>query len=84
MNGTLNVIALSAAAATVSAFSMPVLGIFGDFGIYPGAVEMMRQWHMFFNLTPLGIITGMLEAALISFVSIYLFGWLYNKLAQVT
>ncbi|MFO7607125.1 MAG: hypothetical protein R6W72_12605 [Desulfurivibrionaceae bacterium] len=81
MNGKLNVLALSEAAAIVSALSMLVLGIFGNIGIYTGAVEMMRQWHMFFSLAPLGILTGMLEAAVISFVIVYLLGWLYNKLA---
>ncbi len=81
MNAKLNVFALSGSAAIISALSMLVLGIFGNIGIYTGAVEMMRQWHMFFSLAPLGIITGMLEAAVISFVIIYLFGWIYNKLA---
>ncbi|MBA3016146.1 MAG: hypothetical protein FP815_14540 [Desulfobulbaceae bacterium] len=60
---------------------MLILGIFGNLGIYSGAVEMMRQWHMFFSLTPMGIITGMLEAAGISLVFFVLFGWIYNKLS---
>jgi hypothetical protein len=80
MNAKLNPIALGTAAAIVAALSMLVLGIFGNIGIYTGAVDMMRQWHMFFSLTPLGIITGMIEAAVISFVFLYLFGWIYNKL----
>ena len=81
MNLKINVFSLAASAALVSALSMLVLGIFGNIGIYTGAVEMMSQWHMFFSLTPLGIIIGMAEAAVISFVFIYLFGWIYNKLA---
>ena len=81
MNGKLNVFALSLSAAIVSALSMLLLGIFGNIGIYTGAVEMMTKWHMFFTLAPLGIIAGMAEAAVISFVIIYLFGWIYNKLA---
>lgn len=79
MNGKLNPIALGASAAIVAALSMLVLGIFGNIGIYTGAVDMMRQWHMYFTLTPLGIIAGMVEAAVISFVFLYLFGWIYNK-----
>jgi hypothetical protein len=58
-----------------------LLGIFGNLGIYMGAVEMMRQWHMFFSLTLTGIIAGMIEAAIIYFIFAYLFGIFYNKFA---
>ena len=34
---------------------------------------------MFFSLTPFGIFTGIIEAAVISFVFFYIFGWVYNK-----
>ncbi len=79
MNGKLNALAFGFAGAIVAALSMLILGIFGNMGIYTGAVEMMRQWHMFFSLTPVGIIAGMAEAAVISFVLLYGFGWVYNK-----
>jgi len=36
---------------------------------------------MFYSLAPLGIITGMVEAAIISVVFFALFAWLYNKLS---
>jgi len=81
MNGKLNAFALAISATIVSALSMLLLGIFGNIGIYTGAVEMMSRWHMFFTLTPLGIIAGMVEAAIISFAFIYVLGWIYNKLA---
>ena len=80
MNGKLNVFALGGASAIVAALSMLVLGIFGNLGIYTGAVEMMSQWHMFFSLTLFGVITGMVEAAVITFVFVYIFGLIYNKL----
>lgn len=80
MNDKLNVFAFGAAAAIVAAIGMLILGILGNLGIYSGAVSMMSQWHMFFSLTPLGILAGMVEAAVITFVFIYLFGWIYNKL----
>jgi hypothetical protein len=76
MNTHLNSPALGAA---VSALTMLILGILGNFGVYGGAVEMMRQWHMFFSLSVGGIIAGMLEAASISFVFIFILGWLYNR-----
>lgn len=82
MNGTkLRPLALGGAAAIVAAIVMLLLGILGNLGIYTGAVEMMEQWHMFFSLSIGGIIAGMFEAAVITFVFIYLFGFLYNKLS---
>ena len=79
MTEKLNSFAFGASAAIVAALSMLILGIFGNIGVYKGAVEMMTQWHMFFSLTPLGIFTGIIEAAIISFALFYIFGWIYNK-----
>lgn len=75
----LNALALGYAAAIVAAVIMLLLGILGNLGIYTGAVDMMRQWHMFFSLSIVGIIAGMIEAAVISFVFVYIFGWFYNR-----
>jgi len=79
MTEKLNSLAFAASGAIVAALSMLILGILGNIGVYMGAVEMMTQWHMFFSLTPFGILTGMIEAAVISFAFFYIFGWLYNK-----
>lgn len=76
---TLNELALGKAGATLSALSMLLLGIGANLGIYTTAAQQMAKWHMFFNFTPLGIITGMIEAAIWGFVGLYAFGWLYNK-----
>ncbi len=81
MNAKLNSGALATAGAIVSVAVMLLLGILGNFGIYSGAVEMMMKWHMFFSLSPLGIAGGMIEAAIISFVLIYFFSRLYNRLS---
>jgi hypothetical protein len=81
MKETINTLAFATAAAIVAAISMLVLSVAGKMGIYTGAVEMMSQWHMFYSLTPIGIITGMVEAAIISFVFFFLFAWIYKKLA---
>ena len=82
MNGKLNILAFGMAAGIVAAVSMLVLSVAGKTGTYTGAVEMMRQWHMFYSLTSMGIITGMIEAAVISFVFIALFAWVYNLIAN--
>ncbi len=75
----LNASALGYAGALVSAAIMLLLGILGNLGVYTSAVEMMQQWHLFFSLSVVGIIAGMAEAAIASFILIYGFGWLYNK-----
>jgi hypothetical protein len=83
MTGKLNSLAFSVSAAIVSALSMLILGILGNMGLYKGAVEMMTQWHMLFSLTPFGILTGTIEATVITFVFFYIFGWIYNKLVNL-
>ncbi len=70
------------AASIISAVCMLSLGILGNYGIYMGAVESMMRWHMFFSLSLSGIIGGMIEAAVISFVTVYVYLWLYYKLAK--
>ena len=79
MTEKLNSLAFGTSAAIVAALCMLILGILGNIGVYMGAVEMARQWHMFFSLTPFGILTGIIEGAIISFVFFYIFGWIYNK-----
>ncbi len=79
MNTKLNALVLGYAAAIVAAIAMLILGILGKIGIYSNAVRMMQQWHIFFSLSIGGIIAGMIEAAVISFVFAFLFGVIYNK-----
>ena len=80
MKSRLNPVALGVSGAIVAAAVMLLLGILGNFGIYGGAVEMMAQWHMFFSLSPLGIVSGMIEAAVISFVLLFALAVVHNKL----
>lgn len=78
----LDSVALAGAAAVVSAIAMLLLGVFGAVGVYEGAVEAMEQWHLFFEPTLVGTVAGMVEAAVISFVLMYAFAWLYNAFAS--
>ena len=80
MNQKLNILALGYAGAIISAACMLLLGILGNLGLYIRAVEMMQQWHMFFSLSVVGIVAGMIEAAIITFIVLYLFGLVYNRL----
>jgi len=77
----LNSLVLGYAAAILAAIIMLLLGILGNIGVYTGAVDMMQQWHVFFSLSIGGIIAGMVEGAVVTFVFVYLFGFIYNKLA---
>ncbi|WP_255171326.1 hypothetical protein [Natrononativus amylolyticus] len=77
----LNVPALAFAGAIMAAAVMLLLGILANVGLYEGAAAMMMEWHMFFSLTFSGIITGMVEAAIITFVVLYVFSWIYNTIA---
>ena len=74
--------ALAGAAAVISAVVMLLFGAFGAIGVYEGAVAMMEQWHLFFEPTVVGTVAGMAEAAVISFVLVYPFAWLYNVFAR--
>lgn len=78
----LDSLALAGAAAVVSTVAMLLLGVFGAVGVYVGAVEAMEQWHLFFEPTVVGTLAGMVEAAVISFVFMYAFAWLYNAFAR--
>ena len=79
MDSKLNPMALGSAAALIAGFTMLTLGILGNLGIYTGAAEQMQQWHFFFSLSIWGIILGISEAAVTTFVLAYIFGWLYNR-----
>jgi len=75
----INILTFSYALAGTSAIGMLLLGIAGNLGFYMGAVSMMTEWHMFFSLSLGGIVAGMIEAVIISFVFGYIFAVLYNS-----
>ena len=74
----LDALALAGAAAIIAAVVMLLVGVLGAIGVYQGGVEMMQQWHLFFEPTIMGIIAGMVEAAIITFVFVYAVAFLYN------
>ena len=76
----LNEPALGYAGAIISAACMLLLSIGNALGVYADAAQQMMKWHLFYSVTPLGTVAGMAEAV-ISFVTLYAFGWVYNKFA---
>jgi hypothetical protein len=78
----LNPVAFGQAGAFIAAMIMLLLGILGNLGVYTGAVGMMMEWHIFFDLSVIGIISGIIEGAVISFIFLYLFAEAYNRLTK--
>lgn len=68
------------AIAVWSAAIMLLLGVLGNLGIYTSAAEQMARWHIFFSLSLGGIIAGMIEAAVVSYILVYLFVWMFNRI----
>lgn len=77
-----NTLKLGYAGAMWSALAMLVMSILASFGIYVNAAMQMSQWHMFYSVSVVGTITGMIEASIITFIGLYVFGWIYNKLIE--
>lgn len=56
------------------------LWIFASLGFYTGAAVLMEQFHLFFNLTFIGLITGTMEAVVYGGLCGLAIAWLYNKM----
>ena len=82
MEKNLNAKAFGYSLGIVSGFIMLILGILGNLGLYLSGVSAMAEWHIFFDLSVLGIIAGIIEAGIFGFV----FGWLvaviYNRISK--
>lgn len=78
----LDALALGYSGALIAAVIMFLLSLLAMGGMYMGAASQMQKWHMFYSLSIGGTITGIIEAAVISFVFMYLFGVFYNKFAR--
>jgi hypothetical protein len=76
----LNSTAFGSAAAIVAAAVMLVISILSRLGIYTEAAQMMSSWHIFYTMTFGGILAGMAEAAVITFLLVYSFAAIHNKI----
>lgn len=68
MTAQLNSNALGLSLGLLSGLCMLVLGLFGLIGVYEGAVQMMVDFHLFFSVDAVGILTGILEGAFWGYV----------------
>ncbi len=58
---------------------MLVLSIVGRLGYGSGAVAVMAAFHIGYSLSVAGIIIGIIEGAIASFVYGYLIAYFYNR-----
>jgi len=77
--GGLNAKALGISLAIYGAILMLVLSILGLFDLFGSAVEMMEAFHIGYSLSIVGIIIGIVEAAVFCFFSGLLVAFVYNK-----
>jgi len=66
----------------VFAILMFILGILGNLGIYMSGVEMMMQWHLFFDLSFVGILYGAIEAFIIGGIFGIGIAYFYNLVKE--
>lgn len=78
----LNTNRVSLAGAITAAFFMLVLSLLNAVGLYQGATQQMRAWHMWYTPNAAGTITGMIEAAVITYVVLFVFAYIYNSLEK--
>lgn len=72
---------LGIALAIISGIGMLILSLLGLGGRALEAVKIMQAHHIWYELTAFGIIAGIIEAAVFSFVFGYATAWLYNRFA---
>lgn len=77
---TLNTKAFGLSLGLFGALSMLVMALFAKAGVYTEAWQLMMQFHIFAGLSLGGILAGMLEAGLWSYVSGVFIASLYNRL----
>lgn len=74
--------AVGLSAAILAGICMLVIGVLAMFGLYMDAFEAMKAYHLWFDATVVGIILGIVEAFVFTYVVGFLFALLYNKIAK--
>jgi len=76
-----NANALGISLAVVSGLGMLILSLVGLAGYGLAAVASMQEWHIFFSLSWIGIIGGIIEAGIAGYIGGYIIAAVYNKYA---
>ncbi len=80
-NTSLSPKGLGISLALISGICMLLLSLLGLAGYMQEAVNMMQVWHLGYQLTFIGILIGIVEAAVLSYVAGWLTALLHNKFA---
>ena len=78
MKKKLNPQPLAITFALWSAVLMLLMSLAASLGFYTKAVNAMMTWHIFYSLSVVGVVAGMIEAAVLSALGVYLFVYIYN------
>jgi len=73
---------LAVSFAIWSALFMLILWLLANMGLYISVAEQMAKWHVFFSLSFSGLIAGMIEAAIVSYILVLVFVWIYNSVGE--
>jgi len=71
--------ALGYSAAVLGALIMIVLSIVGLLGSGGEAVRIMQAYHIWYSLSGVGIVLGIIEGAIGSFIGGYVIAYFYNR-----
>lgn len=73
---------VSVTGAMSAALLMLLLSIGNSFGFYEEAVAQMQGWHMYYTPDFGGTISGMIEAAVVTYLGIQIVFWIYGALGK--
>jgi len=68
--------------AIYSGLCMLILSLLGIAGYAESAIKVMESFHIWFSISFVGIIAGILEAGIFGFVSGIIIAFLYNKFVK--
>jgi len=82
MFGKLDPLAVGYASGILYGVGLLALGVVANLGMYRRAADLLSQMHMFFSLSFLGLVGGMIEGGVLGFISGLVFATVYNAFAR--
>ena len=73
---------LALASALTSALFMVLLSLGSGMGLYQSMATQMQSYHMWYAPSFGGTLTGLIEAAVITYIFVWIAVSIYNKMAE--
>jgi len=73
---------LALASALTSALFMVLLSLGSGMGLYQSMATQMQSYHMWYTPSFGGTLTGLIEAAIITYVFVWIAVSIYNKMVE--